>query len=382
MNELPSLYKSSATALYRQLANQLRQSIYDGLVPEGAQLPTEFELAANCGVSRGTVRQALGLLAEEGLIERVAGRGTFVRQCERPASRTVIYERAIGLIIPSANDQLSLSILIGAEGAAKRRGYQVMFNHSSESPEQEKEDLDRLLASRVAGAIVFPVSDVEYSETIWRLHESKFPLVLVDRYFPSLDCDYVVVDNLGGGYKATEHLISMGHTQIAFLHTGAGYNTTAVRDRYRGYRRALADYDLPFQETWASSLKRVDPVSGPEEVSAICASYLQRPDRLGAVFAANDSTAIGLISAATSLHLRVPDDLAVVGFDNMRMAAQVHPPLTTVHQPRVEIGIQAAQLLIDRIEGKDGPPEHIVLPTHLIVRDSCGARQRMQLSGA
>jgi DNA-binding LacI/PurR family transcriptional regulator len=102
---------------------------------------------------------------------------------------------------------------------------------------------------------------------------------------------------------------------------------------------------------------------------------------LNAVFAANDSTAIRLLSAAASLNVRVPDELAVVGFDNVHMAAQTHPPLTSISQPRAEIGARAAQLLIDRIEGKRGPPEHIVLPTRLVVRSSCGARRRAQNSG-
>ena len=104
--------------------------------------------------------------------------------------------------------------------------------------------------------------------------------------------------------------------------------------------------------------------------------YLQRSDRPDAVFAANDFVAIALLSAAASLGVHVPDELAIVGFDNLSIAAQLHPPLTTINQPRVDIGVRAAQLLIDRIEGKIGPPESIVLPTNLVVRDSCGARRR------
>jgi DNA-binding LacI/PurR family transcriptional regulator len=96
------------------------------------------------------------------------------------------------------------------------------------------------------------------------------------------------------------------------------------------------------------------------------------------VFAANDIIAVGLVAAASSLGVRVPDELAVVGFDNLSIAAHIHPPLTTINQPCVDIGVRAAQLLIDRIEGKDGPPESIVLPTHLVVRDSCGAHRRVR----
>jgi GntR family transcriptional regulator of arabinose operon len=379
MDNFTPLNRDSGTVLYRQLANILRQRILDGTMPGGAGLPTEFGLSATYGISRGTVRQALSLLADEGLVERVPGRGTFVRHRDGPASQVIGPERAIGLVIPSANDQLSLNILVGVESVAKHRGYQVVFNHSNESLSQEKEDVDRLCADGVAGVIVFPVSDVEYDETIWRLHAVKFPFVLVDRYFPALDCDYVVVDNWGGGYRATEHLIILGHSRIAFLHQAqAGYKTTSVRDRYLGYRKALADYGLPFQAAWASSLEYREPSPGDQDISASCVRYLQRADRLDAVFAANDIVAIGLVSAAASLGVHVPDELAIVGFDNLSIAAQIHPPLTTISQPRVDIGVRAAQLLIDRIEGKNGAPEPVVLPTSLVVRDSCGARWRVR----
>jgi GntR family transcriptional regulator of arabinose operon len=192
-----------------------------------------------------------------------------------------------------------------------------------------------------------------------------------------LDCDHVVVDNSGGGYRAVEHLIILGHSRIAFLHqTRAGFKTTSVRDRYLGYRKALDDYGLSFEEAWVASLEDEDMSPGGRNIPASCVRYLQRSDRPDAVFAANDTVAIGLISAAASLGVHVPDELAVIGFDNLSIAAQVHPPLTTINQPRVDIGVRAAQLLIDRIEGNNGPPESIVLPTNLVVRDSCGARRR------
>ncbi len=371
-----SLDRASSTVLYRQLANALRQQILDGTMPGGTSLPTEFELSATYGVSRGTVRQALGLLSDEGLVERVPGRGTFVRHQDRPApSRS--HERTIGLIVPSSNDQLSMNILVGAESVAKHRGYQVVFNHSNESLQQEDEDVQRLREDGVGGLIVFPVSNIEHDETLLRLHAQAFPFVLVDRFFPTLDCDRVTVDNFGGGYRAAEHLVILGHSRIAFLHqSGAGIKTTSVRDRYLGYRKALDDYDLPFEETWVASLRDEDLSPDAANIPTSCVRYLQRSDRPDAVFAANDFIAIGLLSAAASVGVRVPDELAIVGFDNLSITAQIHPPLTTINQPRVDVGVRAAQLLIDRIEGKSGPPESIVLPTSLVIRDSCGARRR------
>jgi DNA-binding LacI/PurR family transcriptional regulator len=379
MESLTALDRDRGIALYKQLAEILRKHILDGTPPGETELPTELELSASYGVSRGTVRQALRLLSDEGLIERLPGRGTFVRHREPSASISHDGERSIGVIIPSAHDQLSLRILVGVESVAKHRRYHVVFNHSNDSLEQEEKDVQRLRSAHVTGAILFPVSDVEHNETIWQLHAQGFPLVLVDRYFAGLDCDYVVADNFGGAYRATEHLVLMGHAQIGFVHeSAAGFKTTSVRDRYLGYRQALDDYGLAFEEQWLSQVERAPVSLEQRKPSASCVDYLRSPHRPQAVFAVNDGIALALIAAAAYLGLSVPDDLAIVGFDNLGVASQIHPPLTTVNQPQTDIGIRAAQLLLDRIEGRNGPPEHIVLSTNLVVRDSCGARSHKQ----
>jgi DNA-binding LacI/PurR family transcriptional regulator len=383
MDSLTALDRDRGIALYKQLAEIFRKHILDGTLTGETELPTEFELSATYGVSRGTVRQALRLLSDEGLIERLPGRGTFVRHRDPPSAQRHVGEKTIGVIIPSAHDQLSLKILVGAESVAKHRRYHVVFNHSNDSLEQEERDVARLRSAHVTGAILFPISDVEHNKMIGQLCTERFPFVLVDRYFAGLDCDYVVVDNFGGGYRATEHLVLVGHAEIGFVHEStASCKTTSVRDRYLGYRQALDDYGLSFQEHWVSQVERAPASLEQRKPSTSCVDYLRSPDRPQAVFAVNDSVAMTLIATAAHLGLNVPDDLAVVGFDNLGVASQIHPPLTTVNQPQTDIGIRAAQLLIDRIEGRDGPPEHIVLSTNLVVRDSCGARSYKQTAGS
>ena len=363
--------------LYRKVADVLKQHFIESGLAVSARIPTEMELAGSFGVSRGTVRHALKLLEEEGLIERVPGLGTFLRKEVTPPPPYGGSQRRIGVIIPRTQDQLSLNILIGAESVAKYRGYQVLFNHSDEKLEQEKEDIQRMRAIGVDGLIIFPVSNQNYNEVFAALVQEKFPFVLVDRYFPDLDCDYVVSDNIYGGYRATEHLILLGHQEIAFLyHPQADFQTTSVRDRFLGYRKALSEYHLNFQESWMVGID--DQVNEAEENPLQeYMDYLGRSDHLKAVFAINDVTAVSLISAAARMGIHVPGDLAVVGFDNVRMALQLQAPLTTINQERSEIGVRAANLLLSRIDGRGGPPEHIVIPTNLIVRDSCGARQRI-----
>jgi GntR family transcriptional regulator, arabinose operon transcriptional repressor len=371
------LENGKGEALYRKLADVLRQHIHEGSLSEGGRLATEFELSKIYGVSRGTVRQALGLLEDEGLIKRVPGLGTFTRSNQIAEAGKVAQPHTIGLITPFAHDQLSLDILLGAENAVKFRGFHIVFHYSKESLEEEKEDIARLRAIGVSGIIIFPVSNCEYDEAIWQLQDEHFPYILVDRYFPNLDSDYVVSDNFGGGYRATEHLIILGYAEIAFVyHSLADFRTTSVRDRFQGYQKALADYNIKFEPEWVVAIEEISP-SGSEDNSACFIPYLERSHRPVAHFVVNDTTAIDLLVAAARLGIKIPDNLAVVGFDNLKVGAQVQYPLTTVSQTLFDLGVKSAHLLIDRIEGRHGPPEHIVLPTGLVVRESCGARQHV-----
>ncbi len=144
----------TSIVLYQQLADVLRQYFRESRMLVGDRLPTEFDLASKYEVSRGTVRRALSLLQEEGLIERIPGRGTFLRG--EPVRNHLDSPRRIGLIIPYAQDQLGLNILVGVESVAKYRGYQVVFNHTNESLEEEKADIARMLKDSGVGDHHFP----------------------------------------------------------------------------------------------------------------------------------------------------------------------------------------------------------------------------------
>jgi GntR family transcriptional regulator, arabinose operon transcriptional repressor len=363
---------ASAKALYTQLIDHLRERILDGRLPPGSRLPTELDLARELQISRGTVRQALSALESEGLLERAQRRGTFVRLA--PTATTLVRqaaERRIGLILNRLGNELDIDIMLGVEHIAKSRGYQVSFAYAEERVAEQSRDIDRLRADRVAGMIIFPVSDITNDASIYQLQSSGMPLVLVDRYLPDLDTDYVVPDNTGGGYRATEHLIILGHTRIGFVYGSIGtLTTTSVRDRYEGYRKALRTYNLPEDEALVAQLP---PFYIPDAARQYDA-FLSLPDRPSAIFAVNDDIALQLIQSAQRLGIRLPEDLAIVGFDDLSFAAHLSPPLTTVAQPRMDVGMRAGNLLINRIEGRDGPKQHIELPTSLVVRASCGAR--------
>lgn len=350
----------SPTALYMQLVRHFRASILSGELPPGSRLPSELELAERYSISRGTVRQAMNLLVNEALIHRIPGKGTFVRDSDKAAVAL------IGVILPHVGDALTMDILVGVEQTAKHRRYQVIFAQTEERAAQQAADIQRLRDQRVAGLILFPLTNVAHDALVEGLRADGVPLVLVDRYFPNLPTDVVVVNNFDGGYQATCHLIKLGHERIGFV-AASGLETTSIRDRFRGYRQALEENRLAYDD----SLLLFYPGDAPR---ADLEAYLKAPERPTAVFASNDSTAMRVMRTADDLGLRVPDNLAVVGFDNVKEAAELSVPLTTVAQSGRRVGARACELLLEQLADPHRPPKHEVLPVQLIVRRSCGAR--------
>ncbi|GHO47690.1 GntR family transcriptional regulator [Ktedonospora formicarum] len=367
-------------ALYSQILNEIRGCILSGDLAVGTRLPTEAVIAQQYQASRGTVRQALTILVTEGLLERIQGSGTFVRKLPAKQEREPQQPPAkknVGLILSQADDELNMDILLGVEQVVKPRGYQLSFAYAEEDPLALAVDIARLRANTV-GLIIFPISNSSRDASIEQLKTDNFPFVLVDRYIPEIDCDYVASDNTGGGYRGTEHLLILGHTRIGFVYSSrGGLLTTSVRDRWEGYRKALKEYRQVYDE---SLIYDNVPTPAPDPPN-VYDTIMLNPDRPGAFLAINDAVALGLLQAAQRHHIRVPEDVALVGFDDVSYAAHLSVPLTTIAQQRKELGERAGTLLINRIEGQVvGAPKHIKLPTNLIIRQSCGARLRVSSS--
>ena len=194
---------------------------------------------------------------------------------------------------------------------------------------------------------------------------AEIPVVAVDPHtgpaaFPTVDAD-----NVAGAMAATQHLLDLGHRRIALL--GGREDLESARLREKGFRDATAVAGI-----------RVDPdlvrVGGyrPESAGAPARELLSRPDRPTAVFAANDISAIRTVEVARELGLRVPEDVSVVGFDNVPESALSTPSLTTIAQPLHDIGVTALRMLVELLAGREPTPGHVCLPTHLVVRDSTG----------
>src|SRR5258707_3890257 len=193
--------KERTKILHTQLMTYYRERILDGRLSAGTRLPTDEDLAALYQISRDTVRQALALLANEGLIERVQGRGTFVRQPPSNVSPVAqLKQKQIGLVLNrTARTQLTMDLLVGVEQAAKSHGYNVSFTYVEGEQEQQARDIDRLRANHVLGMIIWPTGDTTHDASIQQLQADHIPVVLMDPYFPGLAIDYVGSDNVGGG---------------------------------------------------------------------------------------------------------------------------------------------------------------------------------------
>jgi LacI family transcriptional regulator len=275
--------------------------------------------------------------------------------------------QTIGLIITDISNPFFTSLVRGVEDIANAAGYSIMLCNTDEDPEKELTYLRMLRRKRVDAILMAPTGVPQ--PVVDRLIGLGFPLVCFDRPPPGASCDNVLVDNVGGAWQAVSHLIELGHRRVGVITGLAGVGTTD--ERLEGYMQAMADHELPIDpELVRLGNSRLD--GGYREMLAL----LNLPALPTAVFSTNNLMTLGALGALQSRQVHVPDDMAVVGFDDFEWAAVLRPRLTAVAQPTYEIGETAARMLIDRIEGRGAPePRRVVLPTRLIVRESCGAAQ-------
>jgi len=284
------------------------------------------------------------------------------------AARSLATRRTqiIGLIIPRAvtalfTDPFFPHLIRGMAEACNNHHYHLMLSLFSSQVEQE--DLYRrvLRSGYLDGVIV--ASTMLNDPIIPRLLQDSVPFVSVGRY-PDQRVNYVDADNVSGARMAVEHLLRLGRQRIATITGPLGM--IPGQDRLEGYGQALASHGLPVDDRL---IAEADFTEGGGWAS------MQRllPQRPDAVFVASDMMAIGAVKAVKEAGLRIPDDVAIVGFDDLPVASIVEPALTTIRQPIDRLGTTAVEMLISLIEGKVKGPQHVILPTQLVVRASCGS---------
>jgi DNA-binding LacI/PurR family transcriptional regulator len=271
----------------------------------------------------------------------------------------------IGIIVPEFINSFFPYIIIGAQQVANPAGYNVLICQSNESLETEIANTQVLLASRVDGVIASVTGETKTLEHFGRFQKAGIPLVMFNRICEGLDVSKVLVDDHDGAYQGVTHLIEQGCRRIA--HLAGPQNLQIGRERLQGYLDALRDHNIPVDETLI-----VYYDLSKASAQACARHLLDLPHPPDAIFAVNDPAAIEVILIAKSRKIRIPSELAVVGFSNEPTSALIEPALTTLAQPLDKIGKTAVQFLLHEIEqeGSDFVPARSVLKTELIIRDS------------
>jgi LacI family transcriptional regulator len=302
--------------------------------------------------TRERVNQAI---AELGYVPNVVARSLRLRRT-----------RSLALILPDITNPFWPTVARGVEDAAQQDGYTVLLCNSDENAGKQARYLEAVVSQQVDGVIIAPCDSD--SAKLAMLRERSIATVIIDRKVDGWDVDTVRGDSVGGAHALVRHLVELGHRRIAML-TGP-METSTSQDRVAGYEAALEHAGLPCDPELVC-YGEFREASGREMMEKVLKSC---PD-VTAVFAANNAIALGVVEALGKRGLRVPQDIALVCFDDLAPASQLFPFLTVAEQPAYEIGFEAARLLLHALQA-DAPlaPQHVMLPGRLIIRYSCGSR--------
>lgn len=323
------------------------------------------DVAQRAGVSIKTVSRVVNNQGEisEATRQRVLAAIAELRYRPSKVARALVTQRTdtIGLVLSDITNPFFPQVARGVLDVAEPRGYNVFLCNSDGDLQRETRILESLLDHGVDGIIIFPTFELE--PALRRLAGPERPVVVVNRSYDLPHVSVVMIQTCRGAQLAVEHLIARGHTAIAML---AGQTSEVPRlARVRGYREALLAHDLPVREEWIVAGPPVQK-RGKESTLALLSRYPQ----ITAIFAYNDLLAIGAIEACRELGRRVPEDCAIVGFDDIPLAGAVNPALTTVRVDKYDLGRQCMNLLFEMLAQPDRTFEPRWVDVELVVRAS------------
>ncbi len=326
-------------------------------------------IAKRAGVSKRTVSRAInnqyGIKAEtrKKILDIIAD----LNYRPNALARALVTKqtKTLGLIVSDNANPFYAKLVRGVEDKATEKGYSVILFSTDEEYEKELKGIHLFIEKKVDGILVTPTQT--HNEDILELQERNIPFVLMNRHFDDLETDYVIDDNKKGAYDAVNHLIKLGHKRIA--HITGPFRISSVRERLQGYRDALTHNNIAFDRSLV-----IESDLHMESAEEITKRLLRMKNRPRAIFAYSDLLAITALKTIKKEGLKVPDDVALVGYDDIDFSALLEVPLTTVSQPSYNIGRKSAAILIDGLEKGSTPGfQQLVLKPQLIIRASCGA---------
>ncbi|MCM2675800.1 GntR family transcriptional regulator [Alkalicoccobacillus plakortidis] len=356
---------------YSKIIEVVKSRILDGTYIPHKKIGSESMFMKEFGVSRHTVRIAIGDLVKDGWLYRSQGSGTYC--ADRSFDKTTAISRKnIAIITTYISDYIFPLIIRGAEPFLAEKGYQVSLYSTNNNVETEKKVLESILSLGVDAAIIEPTKSARSNPNInyyFSLERANIPYVMINAFYDELDPLCLIIDDEKGGYLQTEHLIKQGHTDII------GFFKTDDRQgakRKKGYIKAHRAHQLPISPENIIDYDSEEKQSKPkEELERI----IQDPNRNPtAIVAYNDQLVVSLLDVLRTYGMKVPDDISIVGFDDSYLATATEVKLTSIEHPKQKMGEQAAEMIIRLIENQRAPQtvpiEPIIYTPKLIERNS------------
>jgi GntR family transcriptional regulator of arabinose operon len=355
--------------LYKQIYQSIKDQIISGELRPKDRVPSEQEFMDEFMVSKITVKNALAVLVDEGLVTRIQGKGTFVSS--DPASVTVeTTSRSIplaptlhnhnynyiGLIIPTMKTKVIQRLVDYVEYYVKEAGYQLVLHITRESSHEESRAVQQLTSTQgVRGIIVFPTEDESYNESLLRLSLDKYPFVFIDRYLRNIDTYRITSDNWGGAYETVDHLLKEGHRQIALI--SPDNTNTTIEDRTHGFEKAYIDSNIPIDKSLWCHVP-ID-ILRTSDTSAYVVKFLHQHPNLTAVFALTAEMA-KLTHHALHTEEGLNTNTVLVSFDDPEI-----PGISHVLQDEEQTALSAVSLLLEQCSGQYNP-QHVEIPVRWV----------------
>lgn len=372
--------KKTSQQLYLQIADKVKDIIRSRRLQPHDPVPSEGELAKLFGVSRMTSKLALERLAEQGMVYRLPRRGTFLsEQQDRvlhdgglpPERMSAPVEekhcRQVALIVPHLSDYTS-RIIAAAESEVRKHDCDLILK-ISKNKDDEDNCLQRLVEGGIDGIILFPQGRKTCSDQVLRLKLQQFPIVIIDRIFREVQIDCVYHDHYLGSYQMTKYLIEKGHREIGYT-SNAIDNITSREDRYQGYIQALLDHAIPVKVQSIHFRSVLCDPSRINESDPEQEQFIKENRQITALMCGDDHVAISTLYTALHMGISVPDQLSIVGFSDIQLAAFTPIPLTTVRQDTEQLTHSAFNLLMKRVNHSLEKQITVKIQTTIIERKS------------
>lgn len=322
-------------------------------------------VAERAGVSVNTASRAINNKSDineetKKKVLKIAQELGYVRNATAVALRTR-KTRTIGVVIADNRNPFYAEVLNGMEEAAREKNYHIILANTQRDYKKEEEAINLLLAKRVDGLLITPVQDRD--DDIKNLINANIPFVVVGRDFENIEVDAVYNDEVKGGFLATEYLIKKGHKRIALIN---GFlHKSPAKGRLEGYKKALNKYRISLDESLIS-VGDINIEDGYERTKQM----LEKDLNFTAIFVYNDMMAFGAMQAIKKKGLRIPEDIGLVGYDDIPFSSLISPSLTTIRLKKQDLGSESVELLLSRINDRRKKPKKVILDVELIVRET------------